>query len=646
MIFSNSFASPRPIVAATLALSTIFGVAVLSGCGGNNKTVTANSATPATRVTGDTSFSVKWPARDAATRLVPVASNSIRVRVTNPGDATVLGEVILARPAGNAAVVTTGTLRALPVGTLSATAIAYPNTDGTGVAQASASASVTVRVGTNAPLALTMGSTIASVEIAPSLLELEPGDEFEVSITAKDAAGNTVLTGSALRWATGSVTTARVTVDPATPSIATVRGLVNGATQLSVTEVESGKTATIPLTVVAVSTRNFLNLQTNDLAYDPFAGKVYASIPSTEFSINGNSIVAIDPEKLTVGQPIFVGSEPDSLEITQNAFAEGGTLDQPGRDPDTPPGSPTAKYAFVALGGEAAVVRVNLRTGKQDAKFSVLDDDNIAYPIESIALSPDEGRSVVVARQNPGGGQRARKAVVYQRDLSVPDSETADPVIDPDPTDDTVLVGDYTTKYRLVGVTTEGVVNLVRFDTRTNNFTGFNIERVEADVPSLTPFTFGNNPTPYTPPGGGVTAGVFTLSLLRATNVDVRFGGTKGFSGDGLVFQVEPTGTSPVVGAIATLAIGDLSAPFAVDNGLGRIWYITGGDTGSLTIKAFDTNSYLPVARVTIPNVSGLPIRVIRWGATGLAISTSGGQVYFIKRAPGLPVQGSGAGGI
>jgi len=78
-----------------------------------------------------------------------------------------------------------------------------------------------------------------------------------------------------------------------------------------------------------------LPLGANDIGYDPFSRRLYASIPASAGS-SGNSITVLDPFAGTVGALVFVGSEPGKIAV-----------------PDT------GRYLYVALDGAAAVRRSN-----------------------------------------------------------------------------------------------------------------------------------------------------------------------------------------------------------------------------------------------------------------------------------------------
>ena len=50
----------------------------------------------------------------------------------------------------------------------------------------------------------------------------------------------------------------------------------------------------------------------------------------------------------------------------------------------------------------------------------------------------------------------------------------------------------------------------------------------------------------------------------------------------------------------------------------------------NITIESFNLTTFALASSVTIPAVTGNPLRLIRWGQNGLALNTDGGQVYLI----------------
>src|SRR5262249_28840797 len=57
----------------------------------------------------------------------------------------------------------------------------------------------------------------------------------------------------------------------------------------------------------------FISLTANSMVYDAQQELLYASVPSIVGPVIGNSVVPIDPTTGVIGNPIFVGSEPNKL---------------------------------------------------------------------------------------------------------------------------------------------------------------------------------------------------------------------------------------------------------------------------------------------------------------------------------------------
>ena len=118
-------------------------------------------------------------------------------------------------------------------------------------------------------------------------------------------------------------------------------------------------------------------LPTNNLTYDEHRGLMYASIPGAAGNI-GNSIVTIDPFKGSVGDPIWIGSEPQKMAI-----------------------SPDGSWLEVALNGSSSVQRVRLADQTPDQSFRLRTDFNPFNPMgttrtRQVLVLPGAAGSVVV----------------------------------------------------------------------------------------------------------------------------------------------------------------------------------------------------------------------------------------------------------
>jgi hypothetical protein len=214
-------------------MSVVVCLGGIYGCGGGSK-----SAASAQELTGRASVTIAWP-QDS--RLIPLASNSIRIDFKKAGQ--VVDSKLVPRPTnGNIATVTSDPL---PTGDLIAFAAAFPQANGSGVAQASGAVPLAISTGKTSTFLISMASTIEDVSAVAAKGTIAVGEATTLSITAKDAVGNTVLVSpSLLNW------------EALNPSVAVINssggilGLTPGQATFKVTETESGRAAQTTVTVI------------------------------------------------------------------------------------------------------------------------------------------------------------------------------------------------------------------------------------------------------------------------------------------------------------------------------------------------------------------------------------------------------------
>lgn len=237
-------------VAAASAL--VFGVVSLTvtaftaGCGGNGSTPTLGAT--ATR-SASAQFSVVWPDLSSKTRLIPVAAKSLKVTLQNPAASFTTTQVI-ARPATGST--STVTFSNLPPGEFIATATAH--SDSAGAAEpvmAQGSTSFTGTADETFNVALTLNSTIDHLVLSPSPLSVAQGTAVSTTVSARNAADETVVTASTYTFTMDDTSVARVT---GSGFVATVSGVKVGTAKLTVVETESGKSVTATVTVTTAPT--------------------------------------------------------------------------------------------------------------------------------------------------------------------------------------------------------------------------------------------------------------------------------------------------------------------------------------------------------------------------------------------------------
>ncbi|HLL73227.1 MAG TPA: Calx-beta domain-containing protein [Pyrinomonadaceae bacterium] len=132
----------------------------------------------------------------------------------------------------------------------------------------------------------------------------------------------------------------------------------------------------------------------------------------------------------------------------------------------------------------------------------------------------------------------------------------------------------------------------------------------------------------------GVTRVSLTYNLLSGYDSVFEFAGGRLYSGIGRIVDPE---TKTLVGKF-----NSGGSALLVDQKLGRAFFLSSGFGSSVVLSAYDINTFLPLGSVTLPNVTGTPTGLVRWGANGLAFCTrtnssnpSGatGQIYLVRSA-------------
>lgn len=227
----------RPKFLFVPIFATVAFLLICEGCGGS-RTIGPHAATASLAI------SIDWPDRS---RLIPVASNSIRVVLRRGGET--IAERVMPRPVGQSQ--STALFDGLSSGEVLVEAQAFPSIDGSGVALAAGAKVASVVFGKTANATLTMESSIEQVIVSPATVALSVGQETQVSVEAIDSTGRTVLlTPTKLQWSSSLISVASVSPISGTSS-AVIRGIGFGGSDIKLTEAESGKIGHASVTVGA-----------------------------------------------------------------------------------------------------------------------------------------------------------------------------------------------------------------------------------------------------------------------------------------------------------------------------------------------------------------------------------------------------------
>jgi hypothetical protein len=325
-----------------------------------------------------------------------------------------------------------------------------------------------------------------------------------------------------------------------------------------------------------------VNLRANDLVYNAATQSLYAGVPAAA-GAGGDSVTPIDPTTFAVGAPVAVGSEPGRLALAD----DGRTL-------------------YVHLTGPNAVRRVDLQTQTAGLQFALTTDaadmDVMPGSPGTLAVSggvdPDPVTGIIrdgqmAAATNTPAAAATRGVIVYDDGVARPNNGTDGPFYKG------VRPIEFASPSVLYGFNTAAeAYELVKY----------NVDAAGLTVTELTPNITDDFPSDRM----------------------VYAGGRLYFS-DGEV--VDPV-TKKLLGTFR----GNNLHTVTVDTALNRAYFIGGGGSG-MELVAYDLDTFLPVGRAPL-SLSGIPTRLVRWGANGLAVrvqnssfSPNFGDVYVIESA-------------
>ncbi|HEU4594346.1 MAG TPA: Calx-beta domain-containing protein, partial [Pyrinomonadaceae bacterium] len=281
----------------------------------------------------------------------------------------------------------------------------------------------------------------------------------------------------------------------------------------------------------------------------------------------GNSIAAINPATGSVGAPVFLGSDPGKMAFTDDGH-----------------------FIYVVLEGAGAVRRFDVQTQSAGPQYT-LGNHSFDGPFFALSLSvaPGNAGTFAVFRLAKAGGFSGNVAVF----------------------DDGVQ---RETTFRLA----ENAAAVAFGDTASRLYSYAALPR------QLTRMTLS--------PSGIASSN--NVQLPSGPTVDtMKYEAGRLYTGSGMV--IDPEGGA----LVGSFPQGGLNAshPFAVDVDAGRAFFVTTSSVTSpapvttYTVRAFDLTTFQQVGTLEVSGASGVPSGLVRWGANGLALSTTGGQLFLIQ---------------
>ena len=437
----------------------------------------------------------------------------------------------------------------------------------------------------------------ASVAVTGPIYNLVPAVSAINPAAIESGSNDTIITVSGAGFGTGATVLLGGTALPTTYS---------SSTELSATVPQSALTTMgwAPVTVsnpvpgggisnpVPLSVFTVITLGVNHILYDPYSGKIMASVGSGSSSITGNSIVAITPETAMIGTPVPIGSQPTNMALT----SDGQTL-------------------YTILIGSQSIAVFNMLTQSAEFTYQVqpgTGTDTNPAP-RGIATQPGSESTVAIDLGSWAGN------AIYSFDLN---NKTA------------AMVGQASGPYSGSCLAFLDAGDMLAFDTDTS---GSTLDHYTVTSAGFQYYTYSQ----------------YTESTLNRFGCFKLSGGLAFANAGGVANPATVPATQLGVFPVTGGGTFSSSQSFVPDSSLQSAFYLVDTSSSGTTyygaapdgIQAFNQNTFLPISSVSLnmgqiegtSSYSG--VDVVRWGQDGLAILTSGGHIYFLRGAfvvPGL----------
>ena len=348
-----------------------------------------------------------------------------------------------------------------------------------------------------------------------------------------------------------------------------------------------GSSASVNFTVVAAGTsgQTVINVTAHDLAWDPVNQVIYLSLPSIA-GPTGNAIQVLNPSTGALGNNVFAGSEPNLLAVSNSS-----------------------KYLYASLDGSSALQRFTLPALTKDINIPLGAASFYgAYVAMDLQASPAADGTVAVVRGTPGTSPEEEGGVLIF--------------------DDAVQRANQLCGFIQIGCT--------------SSVGGGLYDSIQWSPTAIEMYLLNNEDTGF----DFYTAQVGASGFSAVTDHGALAGGF----GDAIHYDATTkllyTDYGTVIDPATGLKAGEISASgLALPDGKTGIIFFLGQTSssfgsGTYTVESFDINRLTPIGSLTIKNVSGTPTHFIRWGANGLAFTTSQG---FGSTTPGAVYLVSGS---
>lgn len=336
--------------------------------------------------------------------------------------------------------------------------------------------------------------------------------------------------------------------------------------------VSSGSQASTPQTFFVGSTGGSgfaeleINQPSNDIVSDPVNQVIYLSVPGSVIP-NGNTVSVLDLASGQISSSQFAGSEPNVLAISDDS-----------------------QFLYAGIDGASSVQRFTLPALTPDINYSLGGNQFFgAYFALDLQVAPGAPHTVAVSLGNMG--------------------------VDPSAIGGIAVFDDSVPRPTVAGGFGPGGGGGVLYDSIQWGSDDTDLYAANGEDTGFDFYALSVNPS-------GVTLAHDYPSAFSSFFSRIHFD-----AGTQLIYADDGHTINPSTGSPAGVFTTSSNA-MVPDSSLNRAFFIS--QSGATTIQAFDLKRFNLIGSITIPNVSGSPLRIVRWGNNGLAFNTQGGPVYLI----------------
>ena len=332
-------------------------------------------------------------------------------------------------------------------------------------------------------------------------------------------------------------------------------------------------------------TASTATVQANDMAWDPVSQRIYLSVAGTN-PTSPNTITALNPVNAQFDASISAGSGADRLAVSSDG-----------------------SWLYAGIDAAGTVQRFTVPGLARDITIP-LGAASVSHPNYAFALEAAPGSPNTIAVSQASSSRDAGAVVIY--DGSTPRSAGVAPV------------GGVLVPLGSLAWSANAANLYASYDQYSDNtlyvlaVNSTGAQFVQTDM--------------FDPPGQSYTLGSVHYSALTGYI----------YSSDE---QILSPSTDKVINRLPLAAVDGgfaYSRPrLTLDDNLGMAWIVgQPANSTQYVIEAFDLKTYALLGSISIPNVVGSPVKLIRWGSNGLAFLTTGSNgpqqgdgVYIISGA-------------